>query len=338
MLASSCAPVLRRRAVLGAALLGAALPLARAQVAGEPIRFGILPIGGTVDSSDVWGPLLAELSQTVSRPITKTSVTSYDMMEQAVRRDEIDLAFLPGKMALDAATRHGMMAIAQVVRRDGLPGYRATLLVRKGGPVRDLDAVLAQPERWRLARGEKRSLSGFMVPKLELFLPHGIDIETRFQGDIVGTHQRTALAVANNEADVATNNTADFERFALQFPAEAARLRVIWQSALVPHGMIVVRGSYPPALRGAIQSFLVGYGRGKGRQAERQREVLKHLHDFAGFLHATNRSLVPVADLARKLELDSTQSAQWINEAARDARLRRIEADYAAQLRKLQGG
>ena len=325
-----------RRALLASALL-ASLPVgARAQGGNDPIRFGILPIGGTVDSSDVWGPLLLELSKAVALPITKTSVTSYDSMEQAIRRDEIDMAFLPGKMALDAVSRHQMQVLAQVVRHDGLPGYRATLLTRKDGPVRNLDAALATPEQWRLARGEKRSLSGFIVPKLELFLPRGIDIETRFRGEVVGTHQRTALALANNEADLATNNTADFERFALQFPVEASRLKVIWQSALVPHGMIVVRGSYPAALRQTMQRFLVAYGRGKGPGAERQREVLRKLHDFAGFLQAGNRSLVPVADLTRKLDLDSAQSAQWINEAARQNRLKRIESDYAAQLRALQ--
>ena len=333
------APLATRRALLAGAL-ACALPVAAQTTRGhaEPvsIRFGILPIGGTKDSSDVWGPILADLSKAVGRPVGKTSVTSYDMMEQALRRDEVDLAFLPGKMALDAVTQHGMQVLAQVVRHDGLPGYRATLLARGDGPVTDLKAVLASPERWRLARGEKRSLSGFIVPKLELFLPNGIDIETRFQGDIVGTHQRTALAVANNEADLATNNTADFERFAVQFPDEAARLKVVWASDLVPHGMIVVRGSYNAALRHAITDFLLRYGRGKGRLAEHQRATLKGLHDFAGFLPADNRALEPVAGLTRKLDLDSAQSAQWINEAARQARLRRIEADYAEQMRLLQ--
>ena len=325
-----------RRAALACAL-GGLLPWAAwAQPGGAAIRFGILPIGGTKDSSDVWGPMLAELSRTVGRPITRMSVTSYDSMEQAIARDEVDMAFLPGKMALDAVTRHGMRVLAQVVRHDGLPGYRATLLARRDGPVPSLAAVLAEPGKWRLARGEKRSLSGFIVPKLELFLPRGIDIETAFQGDIVGTHQRTALAVANGEADLATNNTADFERFALQFPDEAARLRELWQSELVPHGVIVVRGSYDAVLRRAVQDFLLGYGRGKGRQAERQRVVLKALHDFAGFLPADNRSLEATAELTRKLDLDSARSAQWIDEAARQARLRRIEAEHAERMRALK--
>ena len=41
----------------------------------------------------------------------------------------------------------------------------------------------------------------------DLRLPNRIAME-RFRSETVGTHQATALAVANGDADVATNNTA----------------------------------------------------------------------------------------------------------------------------------
>jgi phosphonate transport system substrate-binding protein len=302
---------------------------------GAAIQFGILPIGGLADSSEVWRPLLAELSRHIGRPIVKMSVASYSMMAQAIARGQVDMAFVSGELALEAVTRHGFVVIAQVYRHDGLPGYRATLLARQGGPVRDLQAVLAAPGKWRLARGEKQSLSGFIVPKLELFLPRGIDIETGFQGEIVGTHQRTALAVVNDDADLATGNTADFERFAVQFPDEAARLKVVWQSELIPHGVIVLRRSHGAAQRQPMRDFLAGYGRGDGKQAEHERAVLKDLHDFAGFLPASNQTLTPIANLVHKLNLDSAQHSRWIDETARQAHLQHIERDYAEQLRAL---
>ena len=71
-------------------------------------------------------------------------------------------------------------------------------------------------------------------------------------------------------------------------------------------------------------------------RAEQQRQTLKGLHDFAGFPAADNRALISVARLTHKLELDSARSAQWINEAARQARLARIDSEYAEQLRALQ--
>jgi len=62
------------------------------------------------------------------------------------------------------------------------------------------------------------------------------------------------------------------------------------------------------------------------------------LHDLAGFLGADNRALLPVAHLTHQLELDSAHSAQWINDAALRTRLRRIEDEYAAQLKQLKAG
>ena len=327
-----------RRALLGVLVTGALASSVRQGWAaeGRALHFGILPIGGTVDSRSSWEPLLESLSDALGRVITILSVTSYGMLGEAVKRGDVDMAFLSGKMALDAVTLHGMSVVAQVTRHDGLPGYRALLLARADGPVRDLASVLAEPGRWRLAKGEKRSMSGYIIPKLELFLPRRIDIETAFKGDIEGTHQRTALAVANGEADLATNNTADFERFKSQFPSEVKRLRVIWESDLIPHGVIVVRrGENDRGLREAARRFFAQYGRGNTPQAAEERAALKGLHDLAGFLAANDQALLPVAKITHQLELDSARTAQWINDAALQARLKRIEDQYAAQLRQL---
>ncbi|QSI28611.1 phosphate/phosphite/phosphonate ABC transporter substrate-binding protein [Variovorax sp. RKNM96] len=316
------------------------LPMAAAAQAASPdnapVRFGILPLGGAFESRSDWDPLLAELSRAIGRPVSVLSVNSYEALEQAIQRDEVDMAFLSGKMALDAVTQRRMKVVAQVVRHDGLPGYRALLLARKTPPLNTLKDLLDQPDRWRIARGEKQSVSGFIVPQLQLFLPNHIAMETRFLSEVVGTHQTNALAVANSEADVATNNSADFERFKLRFPAEAQRLQVIWESELIPHAQIVVRREYPAELRGRVQAFLTAYGRGKGPRGDAERVVLKSLHDLAGFVAADNSSLQPAAKLAYQLAKQNAVTAQWVNDAARQARLQRIETGYAEQVSVLK--
>jgi phosphonate transport system substrate-binding protein len=342
MMARRAAALLERCAL---ALLLSAPLAAAAQTAGTaapastaPLRFGILPLGGAFESRNDWEPLLADLSRAIGRPVSVLSVTSYEALEQAIQRDQVDMAFLSGKMALDAVTLRRMNVVAQVTRHDGLPGYRALLLTRTTGNFTTLKDLLARPERWRLARGESRSVSGFIVPQLQLFLPNHIAMETRFASEVVGTHQATALAVANGEADVATNNTADFERFKLQFPAEAARLQVIWESELIPHAQLVVRRAYSPEFQKKVQAFLVDYARSKGPRGEAERAVLKSLHDLAGFVAADNSSLLPAARLAYQLARQSAMTSQWVNEAARQGRLQRIETAYAEQVDALRNG
>lgn len=321
------------------ALLASLVPLlacAQGTAREPPMRFGILPLGGAFESRSDWDPLLAELSRAIDRPVSVLSVNSYEALEQAIQRDEVDMAFLSGKMALDAVTQRRMKVVAQVVRHDGLPGYRALLLSRKAPPFNSLKDLLAQPERWRLARGEKQSVSGFIVPQLQLFLPNHIAMETRFLSEIVGTHQATALAVANGDADVATNNTTDFERFRQQFPVEAERLQVVWESEPPPGAPMVVRRGYPPEFQARLQAFLTGYGKAKGPRGDAEREVLKNLRAAYGYVGADDTALLPEALLEYQLGKQRAKAASWVNEAARQQRLQRIEKIYAEQVETLR--
>ncbi|MDZ4355854.1 MAG: phosphate/phosphite/phosphonate ABC transporter substrate-binding protein [Variovorax sp.] len=312
------------------------VPSAKGASAIKEVRFGVLPLGGTVESRALWTPLMADMSRALGLPVSAYSVPSYEELDRAIGRDEIDMAFLSAKMALDAVMQRRMKVVAQIARRDGMPEHRAVLLARKVGPLNTLEGLLAQPERWRLARGDSRSVTGFVVPQSQLFLPNQIEMETRFRSEFVGTHQATALAVANGDADVATNNTTDFERFRDQFPVEAARLQVIWESEPPPGAPMVVRRDYPPEFQAKLQAFLIGYGKGKGTRADAEREVLKDLRAAYGYVAADDSALLPEAKLEYQLGRQRELSASRVNDAARELRLQRIEKAYAAQVEALK--
>jgi phosphonate transport system substrate-binding protein len=300
------------------------------------IRFGVLPLGGTVESRALWTPLMADMSRSLGIPVSAYSVPTYEELDRAIGRDEIDMAFLSAKMALDAVMQRRMKVVAQIARHPSVPEHRAVLLVRKAGPLNTLEGVLAQPEKWRLARGDSRSVTGFIVPQSQLFLPNNIEMETRFRSEFVGTHQATALAVANGDADVATNNTTDLERFRQQFPVEAERLQVVWQSEPPPGAPMVVRRDFPPEFQARLQNFLIGYGKGKGPRADAEREVLKTLRAAYGYVAADDSALLPEARLEHQLGKQRAMAASWVNDAAREQRLQRIEKTYAEQVEILR--
>jgi len=300
------------------------------------LRFGVLPLGGTVESRALWTPLMNDLGRALGMPVSMYSVPTYEELDRAIGRDEIDMAFLSGKMALDAVMQRRMKVVAQIARHPGMPEHRAVLLVRKAGPLNTLEGLLAQPEKWRLARGDSRSVTGFIVPQSQLFLPNNIEMETRFRSEFVGTHQATALAVANGDADVATNNTTDLERFRQQFPIEAERLKVIWESQPPPGAQMVVRRDFPPEFQARLQNFLTGYGKAKGTRGDAEREVLKSLRAAYGYIAADDSALLPQAQLERQLGRQHAMAAAWVNEAAREQRLQRIEKTYAEQVEMLR--
>ncbi|MGE7137968.1 phosphate/phosphite/phosphonate ABC transporter substrate-binding protein [Luteibacter sp. NPDC031894] len=300
-----------------------------------PLTFGILPIGGPAESLEAWRPMLDDLHKTLDRPIRAVSVTTYEGIAQAISEQRVDIAFLSGRLALDAVTRENMQVIGQLTRGDGSRGYYAVLVVASDSRLRTLDQLFAHPGKWRFARGEALSVSGYLVPETQLFAARGVDSDTFFANVHVDNHQNNALAVANGEADVATNNTADMERFKQHFPEQFARLRILWKSSLIPHAVIVIRNDLPSSLRAQVAAFITGYG--KGKDGAREAANLKLIHDISGFAPAGNADLVPFADIEYALEQRRATSAQWVSDGAREARFRKIRHDHDGLVAHLRG-
>lgn len=300
-----------------------------------PIRFGILPIGSAAESREQWRPLLEDLEKRLGHAVTTVSVSSYAGLSGAIGEQRVDIAFLSGKLAIDAITRQHMQVFAQFVRSDGAKGNVAMLIVRADGPIHDIDGLLAHAGRWRYARGEPLSVTGYVAPEAEVFAPRGLNSDTFFARVRVGNHQNNALAVVNGEVDVASGNNPDLDLFRRNFPAEAAQLKVIWRSSLIPSGVLVIRDGMEEPLRTQLIDFLRSYGTGTGAAGERERANLARIPDLAGFSPADNSVLRPFVDMEYALLRQQAQHGRWVSDAARDARLRQIEADHRQALGQL---
>lgn len=297
------------------------------------LTFGILPIGGPSESLEAWRPMLDDLSRVLHLPVHSLSVSTYEGLGQAMAEERVDFAFVSGRLALDAVTHDHMQVIAQLARSNGSRGYYSVLLVAKDSPLRSIDDLFRQPGRLRYARGEVLSVSGYLVPETQLFANRRLDSDTFFTSVSVDNHQNNALAVANNEVDVATNNTADLERFSKRFPDQYAKLRVLWTSSLIPHAVIVIRSDLPADLRQRVTAALTTYAKGKNATTELAK--LQQIHDISGFTPAGNETLVPFADIEFNLERRRAYSAQWVSDAAMQARLHKIDAEHEALVRRL---
>lgn len=316
--------------LLSLLMLSAVVALAMAAPSAKvaPLRFGILPTGGPSESREDWQPFLDDLSKALGRPVEGVSVSTYEGMYRAVNDHRIDVAFLSGKLALDSVLAGDVDVAAQLARLDGVPGYKAVLLSRRNGPIRTLDQVFSAQGKWSYARGETVSVSGYLVPEAQLFARRGISSDLYFKSVHVDNHQNNALAVANGEVDLASNNTADMERFATRFPQQDAQLRVLWTSQLIPHAVLVNARVLPEPTKAAVRKFLLSYARGTDAEGQRQRDHLLRVHKLAGFVPADDQSLLPFAEISYALDLQRAQSARWVDAKAKQARIDRLNGDF----------
>ncbi len=296
--------------------------------ASTPIRFGILPIGSAAESLEQWQPLLGDLRRELGLSVTTVSVGSYASLSDAIGAQRVDIAFLSGRLAVEAVTRQHMQVFAQFVRSDGAPGNVAMLVVRADSPIHTLSDLLATPGRWSYARSERLSVTGYTAPEAYVFAPRGLNSDTCFARVEVGGHQGNLLAVVNHEVDVASSNNPDMDLFRRNFPREAAQLKVIWRSRLIPSGVLVMRQGIPDALRARLTAFLLAYGSSPGVAGERERNQLARIPDLGGFAPETSKVLQPFVDMQHVLLRSQAEHSQWVSPQARLARLAQIERDY----------
>jgi len=339
------APIAAQRRALMLGALGASLcavngalaqafePRRRRVHEADFVRFAALPVGGAVDWRRHWDVLLAALGAALQWPVSGVAVVSQEMLARSIAREQVDVAFLTGQLALDAVVAGHMEVVAQM-RVEPLHAPQALLLARSADMPGELEALLAQPERWRIARGEERSLTGFLVPQTQLMLPRRLPVETAFLDERVGSAQDNLLALANGDVDLCAAGSMHFASFIQQFPQEAARLRVVWQSAPVPLPVVLVRSDAPDAWKAQVREFFLQVGAASAPSP--WRFALAALHMPLGFEPADNRALLPVAHLALELGQLRAQVAQWTSEAARQARMQRLAKTHAHQLHVLQ--
>ncbi|WP_426689262.1 phosphate/phosphite/phosphonate ABC transporter substrate-binding protein [Rhodanobacter ginsengiterrae] len=316
--------------------IGSAAAADRPSARETPIRFGILPIGSAAESLEQWRPLLEDLQKRLDRQVTTVSVGSYASLSSAIGGQRVDVAFLSGKLAVEAVTRQNMRVFAQFLRSDGAPGNVATLVVRNDSPIRNLDDLLSTPgQGWRYARSEQLSVTGYIAPEAYVFAPNGLNSDTFFASVRVGDHQSNLLAVVNREADVTSSNNPDMDLFRRNFPSEAAQLRVIWRSRLIPSGVLVIREGMPRQLRQKLTRILLDYGKARGAGGERERTILARIPDLGGFVAVDSRVLKPFVDMQYTLLQQQASHGQWVSPRALQDQLARIEREHQQTLRLL---
>ncbi len=152
---------------------GGAHALDAAQATVAPLRFGILPIGSAAESLAQWRPLLDDLQKRLGHRVETVSVSSYSALSAAIGKQRVDVAFLSGRLAVEVVTKQHMSVFAQFLRNDGVAGNTAMLAVRKDSPIHTIDDLLGSPGRWRYARSERMSVTGYIAPEAQVFAPRG---------------------------------------------------------------------------------------------------------------------------------------------------------------------
>jgi len=233
------------------------------------LDFGIISTESQDNLKIQWEPFLEAMEAEIGRPINGFYATDYAGVIEAMGAGKIQLAWYGGKSYIEAAARSDAEAFAQTVNSDGTKGYYSHLITSKENPIlENIDVetgngdqyVISNAADLTFAFNDPNSTSGFLVPSFYVFAKNGLNPNQGFKELVfAGSHEATAQAIANNQVDVATNNSENLLKIEQGDPEAFENIQIIWTSPVIPSDPVAYRNDLPDCLKDQVKDFFYGY-------------------------------------------------------------------------------
>lgn len=258
------------------------------------INFGIISTESSQNLKTIWNPFLEAMEKETGLKVNAFFASDYAGVIEGMRFGKVHVAWFGNKSGMEAVDRADGEVFAQTVDAEGNPGYWSLLLANVDSPLNSLEDVLKCDASLNLGIGDPNSTSGFLVPTTFIFAKNSVDPKSCFKTVRNANHETNLMAVANKQVDVATNNTENLRRLQTTNPDAAKKVKVIWQSPLIPSDPILWRKDLDQEIKDKIYTFFFSYGRlGSPEDVARAREVLGGLQ-WAPFRPSSDAQLYPI--------------------------------------------
>ncbi|MEO1089919.1 MAG: phosphonate ABC transporter substrate-binding protein [Pseudomonadota bacterium] len=300
----------------------------------EVVNFGIISTESAQALQESFDPFIADMSEFMGVEVKPFFAPDYAGVIEGMRFDKVDVAWFGNKSAMEAVDRAGGEIFAQTIKDDGSEGYYSLLIAHVDSPINSLEDVLASCSEQSLdfGNGDPNSTSGFLVPSYYVFALNSVTPQDCFANVTTANHETNAMAVANQQVDVATNNTESlYARLAQSQPDAAAKIKEVWRSPLIPSDPMVWRANLPQDVKEQMLYFFLQYGRfGDMEKVAHEREVLANLSDGWGpFLMSSDLQLIPIRQLELFRNKVRIENDDTISDADKKAEIDAIDAQLA---------
>ena len=291
---------------LAALAIGLSFTAAMAQ----EVNFGIISTEATQNLKADWQPLLDDMEKQTGLKVKAFFAPDYAGIIEGMRFNKVQMAWMGNKSAMEAVDRSNAEVFAQMVNADGTQGYYSHLIVHKDSTLNNLNDLFSNAKNLSFGNGDPNSTSGFLVPGFYVFAQNKVDAKTAFKITRSANHEANALAVANKQVDVATNNSENLEKIKERQLAKFNDLKIIWTSPLIPLDPLVMSKNLPEATKAKIKTFFYNYAKTDAKE----KAIVMKLNKLSGFKASTNEQLKPIRQLdlfaqRNKVDGDTTLSA-----------------------------
>lgn len=272
--------------LLGLALL-ASLPGCGQSDAGAPAPADDLPAGWPSvlrmsyqpSEEDVEGRMtrLEEFTDYLGRkigvPVDLVQAQGYGPTIEAMRAEKIDIARTGSFAYMIAHEKAGAEAIVTRGTRSGGPGlYHSIIATSPATGIRSMDELKRRAGELVFAFVDPASTSGHLMPRAGLE-SLGIDPQEDFEHLVFSmSHTNSAMALLSAKVDAGGMSRTTRDRLVEAGRMEPDDLVVLWESAPIPTGPVIVRSELPEALKARMRSAYLDLNEEGGAILEALRE------------------------------------------------------------------
>jgi len=311
------------RKIATLAILGSALWSFGASA--QDLSLGLLSVASPQALRAQWEPLVTDLNKKTGLNVTLYFANNYAGIIDAMRENKVQVAHLGNKSAMEAVDKANSEVFVQLVPADGIVGYTSHLIVHASSNIKDVNDVIKNAKNLSFGNGDVNSTSGYLVPEYYVWSKAGIDTKTGFRASRNANHEANALAVANRQVDLATNNSTDLRKFQSNYPDKFKDIRIVWTSPLIPPDPMMMRKDLAPATAAKIKSFFLSYG-----ADEREQKNLLNLDNIKGFKESSDKQLTPIRQLDLFSKKSKLQADATVSDADKQTQLAEIDKKLKA--------
>ena len=307
-------------------LAALAIGLSFSAAMAQEINFGIISTEATQNLKADWQPLLDDMEKQTGLKVKAFFAPDYAGIIEGMRFNKVQMAWMGNKSAMEAVDRSNAEVFAQMVNADGTQGYYSHLIVHKDSPLNNLNDMFSNAKNLSFGNGDPNSTSGFLVPGFYVFAQNKVDPRTAFKIARSANHEANALAVANKQVDVATNNSENLEKIKERQLSKFNDIKIIWTSPLIPLDPLVMSKNLPEATKTKIKTFFYNYAKTNARE----KDIVMKISKLSGFKASTNEQLKPIRQLDLFSQRNKVDGDTTLSSAEKQTTLADIDQKLAA--------
>ncbi|MBC7395091.1 phosphonate transport system substrate-binding protein [Variovorax sp. GrIS 2.14] len=292
----------------------------------QDINFGFISTEASANLRQDWQPLIDDMSRQTGLKVTAFFASDYAGIIEGMRFNKVQIGWFGNKSAMEAVDRASGEVFAQMVNADGTQGYYSHLIVHRDSPINNLDDVLKNGKSLSFGNGDPNSTSGFLVPGYYVFAKNHVDAKSLFKVTRSANHETNALAVANKQVDIATNNSENLEKIKERFPEKFKDIKVVWTSPLIPLDPLVMRKDMPEETKAKIRNFFYNYAKTDARE----KEIVMKISKLSGFKESSDRQLLPIRQLDLFAQRNKVEADPVLSDSDKKTRLADIDKKLSA--------